>query len=514
MRLLLEAVKEWVEEVLNGFVKKDEVTKYTGRYNVTQYGVTPNDFSKKSENVTALQNLIDNAPVGAEIYFPVGLYLFNAGISITKSVRFIGESTNIQWTTSKPATTGTTQSALVLSGATEGTTFFKRRCTGEISFKGLYFYGESYKIAFNTEAFSAPPYEVFTDTITTENINGVDLINDGDGNDYQSSLTECFFHGFSGTALNVYQHKFIHRCGFLWNKIGITYNYSDNWLQNCWFCQNDIAILTKDSTNNFANLYVTDTWCDQAKTHFIKSINTGNNNFFLYNCWVDMIGGSAVNVESALCLKFEVTGRFSRCGMTYAGIADADRTDEVKPYADVFYFGNHVYTPNIDINVAKRALNTAPFLTQQRSNRQAPSKVVSCKTGKYLRDGMIKVLDTNIEDIVQVTTTTQSSNGITYEKKSTGILARVHVISLDADAIIHDYFWFTNDYAMKFHRKPNFVPHKKGLYVYDISTTPWTLYRSTGTANATDWEVVNDVAGAFLKESDIDFTALLGGVIS
>lgn len=67
---------------------------------------------------------------------------------------------------------------------------------------------------------------------------------------------------------------------------------------------------------------------------------------------------------------------------------------------------------------------------------------------------------------------------------------------------------------MKFYRSPNFVPQKKGLYVYDISTTPWTLYRSTGTANATDWEVVNDVAGALGSLSDIDFTTLLGGTLS
>ena len=109
--------------------------------------------------------------------------------------------------------------------------------------------------------------------------------------------------------------------------------------------------------------------------HFIKvECNSNNTCILLINdAWVDMIDGSAIYSDCTLN-KSIINGRFSRCGMMYAGITDENRTNSVKKMADVIC-ANVIRDCNINIIVHRRTIGSGA-----NANGVCPSRVVSAIT--------------------------------------------------------------------------------------------------------------------------------------
>lgn len=330
--LILEAVKEWVEELLNGFVKKgnaEDSKAITGRYNVLDYGLKGDGTT---DNTVALQNMINSVPAGAIVFFPKGVYNISGEISIGKNVSIVGETIAIQ--RHHDASFNAPDSVINYVGENDNITLLKRSAYASINIKGITFYGNAFKTEVNTNDFVSLPYNYFRENVITQNVNALDL----QTVQAPDIVENCIFIGFSGYAVAVNQHKYIKNCGFINCGIAIKVTF-DSLVQNCWFCRCGSAVVTIPTSESvqFTTLSISDCWADQLTRHFIESTSPTTNTIITNNVWVDMVDGSAFYFPNGILYKSDINGHFGRIGMAYAGINDSDRTSETSKMSDLVY---------------------------------------------------------------------------------------------------------------------------------------------------------------------------------
>ena len=488
-----------------------EVIGVRYKYNVQDYGVLPatNDDDTGATATTALQTLINTVPAGSILYFPAGVYKINAGITFNKRIAFVGEDTTIKtWTTTsrKDAPISQIQATDTFPA---NTTMFTRVGTPVCVFRNLGFFahtnptnggmGESFfQKHDNDDVFSSFPYPHYK--ITTPIVAGVNGIDaNGAG---QFEISNCYFYGFSGYALKVNQHRFIDNCGFCSCNIGIDITYTDSWISNCWFRSGNTAILTEGLSNILLN--VSDTWADQMAGNFIRAENQPTDTsvhakivLLLSNVWVDMIDQAAIYSIGEL-YESMIDGRFSRCGMTYAGAVNSDWTYEISPYSDVICAWR-ITNSEINVSIPKKAID----VSEAKYNRVCPLKLLGRTTTSGKID-MSKIICPNLKfaDILK----TQSSSVYEIPMPDNG------VSMVDTDVICEDGifkpsgvhpFYYQRISARKSSPLGRLVPSYKNDIVLDSVTG--MVYRATGTSANTDWKTdmiikVNSLPAASANE--------------
>ena len=477
IRLILEAVKEWVEELLNGFVKKgnaEDSKSITGRYNVLDYGLKGDGTT---DNTVALQNMINSVPAGAVIFFPIGVYNITDTIECPKSVSFVGESYDTQRMIG--SNTRVPDSQINYVGNKSNITLFKHLNQVRFYARGLAFFGNSYAIKDNSEAFTTLPYHRFVDEIleNRENINCIDYVEGG------VVVRDCMFNGFSGYGLKIGQHNYVKNCGFYKCNVGVIQDKFDSLIENCWFSKCTNAIVCDDPTHSFTNLSVNDCWCDQVIEHFIKVKCASNATCMLLvnDAWVDMIDGSAIYVEGTLN-KAQINGRFSRCGMMYAGITADNRTNSVKPFADIIC-ANAIKDSNINVIAHKRSIGSGG-----NANGICPSRVVSALTDSieycsvHSIDSYMSDIMDNVEQVLNTKVYGKDNNAVEHKG---GTFDISHII----------YRTSTPIGAVK-------APKRNTLC---IDTTSKKIYIATAGDNNTSWELLDSP-----DPTDIDFSDIEG----
>lgn len=495
IRLLLEAIKEWVESLLDGFVEKgnpQDSKSITGRYNVLDFGLD-NKQNGKIDNSTLLSQMLNTIPEGSIVYFPQGVYVFHDTVEITKSVKFVGESiikhrSNLQ-NVLQP------QSSILFAPSVANKTLFVR-VRGEFDVEKLSFFGNnSFDVAYNTDTFDGTlPYRIWKTTTTLEGINCIDcayhgVTSTGEANNGTMAIVrDCTFYGFSGYALAYELHRYVVNCGFMQCNKAIIFTGTDNMVQNCWVCRGNIGIECTHEAAAFTNLEVSNTWCDQMAGHFIKCDKTGENNTLLINdCWVDMIDNSAIYCEGYL-YHSKITGRYSRTGMSYA---HTDEQTVARAYAEFYKMdaivASRIYNSDIDISVHKRTIGQAGRVLNP--NGKCPYRAISASDNAIITQSRLKV-DEKYEDAFD--------NTAMFQPQETFIK------TLDSEMEKFSLWNYENRGILYRTSSPVGKAQAPRAGMLCIDTSKRDVYISTGAKDVNAWE-------NFLKESDIDFTALLGG---
>lgn len=469
------------------------------KYNVQNYGVVPNSSSAASANVTALQNLIDTVPEGSVLYFPVGKYLFDDGVDITRRLAFLGEDTNFKTATSTSDDQQPRTQIVLTKDFPANTTMFTKTIAAAVAFKHLSIICDTYANEsqgitnpfytqpVNTATFSGYPYPYYVvpEHFGIDGVNGIDAASGG-----MFEISDCYFKGFTGYALKVGQHRFVDNCGFDGCNHCIEVTHTDCWISNCWFRSSNTGIYTGTNSTNLIN--VSDTWCDQMAGHFIHVANSDTVVLLVDNAWCDMIDQCAIYVETAYVINSRISGRFSRVGMTYAGLTNSEWTKEKSPLADVIYAKRYDKC-NFDISAPRREIRKVDNVSYE-----CPCKIIGLyNSGTWTRDSRFVCQDSAFEDIMP----TQSAYGRTDLKP---ILAgynpeNITVVSREGEFKPRSLYTFAVPGVHTRNESPVGVVLPTSTHDLVINTTTGGIYRSTGSTN-TDWTPV----GGDMLQSDYD----------
>ena len=468
------------------------------KYNVQEHGIVVNSSSAASDNVTALQNLIDNVPEGSIIYFPAGRYDFNDGVTIDKRLGFLGEDTNFKTATSAASDIMPRSQIVLAKDFPANTTMFTREVEGAVAFKHLSIMcdtysnestGETnpfYRQPVNSATYTSYPYPYYDvpEHFGIDGVNGIDASLGA-----MLEISDCYFKGFTGYALKIGQHRFIDNCGFDSCNTCIEIIHTDSWISNCWFRNSYTAIHTSELTYTLLN--VSDCWADQMAGHFIHCANPKDGSsaarvvLLVDNAWCDMIDQSAIYLETTCYLvESRISGRFSRIGMTYAGLQNSEWTKDKSPLADVIFAARYDQC-EINVSVPRRSMRKVSGVEQK-----CPCKVIGLyNSGTWIHNSRFICPESAYENVVP----TGSLGNHTVNPPVTGY-------NMD------DSFIFCNDGI--FRPVGNFVYKLPPLYVrsgspvsasalaeraneFSLDSTNGNLYRSTGSGNSTGWELTS-----------------------
>lgn len=310
-------------------------TRVTGVYNVLDYGlVADGDTQTPTDNTVALRSMIAEVPDGATIYFPSGVYRITDNIHITKNLSFIGETKHKQYAST---VNYSADSIIDFHFSSPDNTAFDRSEYITVSFEGLTFKGNSFEISPNESEFTGLPYPYHIENEITAGINCLDL---GGRNAGASYVKDCVFVGFSDFAVSLKQHKYVENCGFSNCKVGVKAVF-ESFVHNCWFnlCGSPIELTTDPQVENRTQNYieVSNCWADRLTQHFIFSDDAITQVQLKVDAIVDMCDKSAFYFPNAVVYNSNVTGKYSRIGMKYAGLDDANRTQEIAKESDFMY---------------------------------------------------------------------------------------------------------------------------------------------------------------------------------
>lgn len=473
-------------------------------YNVQDYGVLPvvdeNNYNPTAVT-TALQTLINTVPAGSVLFFPVGVYRINNGITFNKRIAFVGEDTTIKTWTVGTVTDAPVSQIQTAADFPANTTMFTRQNAVVCVFRNLSFScsdnsGHSlYEQHDNTDPFPVVvgqttanfPYPYYKVSVpsSVEGINGILIDGDVEGQWLgQFDIENCYFYGFTGYALKIYQHRMIHNCGFANCNTCIKVTYTDNCISNCWFRHSNNAIVTEGVNNTLLN--ISDCWADQLAGHFISCNNTvtGSNHpkitLLVSNAWVDMVDQSAIYAADSELFECMIQGRFSRCGMTYAGASNSDWTYSISPYSDVISVWR-ITNCEIDVTVQRRVINSSI----EKYNRNCPLKLLGRTASTInIKESRITCMDLGLEHIAVTGT-----SGV-YPSFALGVyISFTDICCKDGDFRPYGTIPFKYSAIVPRANSPlkRIAPGASNEYAIDTSTN--MIYRSTGTAN-TDWESI------------------------
>lgn len=330
LTLILETIRDWVQSVLARFH-----SMYLGYVTPQMYGAVGDGVH---DDTQAIQQAVTNAKMGDVIYFPHGKYNVSETITIDKSLSFIGDTIRVG---STDWGTPNCDSVIQYSGTEPNITLFKAAPQfRNISFKGLTFVGNSFKVRDNSNRPNTFPRPIYTDDVLIAGINGVDLYPNVNN---AVSFDNCIFYGFSGFAVKIGQHQYVNDCSFS-NCYDAIQTTMDSVVSNCWFSRDHNAIkaiLAKEQKDGNADKYYTaiasDVWADQLSGHFLDTEGgSGMTTCFFDNVNIDLVDESVFNSMGGFN-GGRIHGKVSRFGLTCEDISDGEKTEELIPKSCAFY---------------------------------------------------------------------------------------------------------------------------------------------------------------------------------
>lgn len=450
-----------------------EVSASGATYNVLDYGLEIGQVATINNSV-ALEAMITEIPAGSVIYFPQGVYRFATPITITKALSFVGENDFDHVNTTAGAEQP--QSEILFGGISENTTLFTIDGV-DVSFEGLSFFCQSgstqgYSIQVNEAEFKGFPYPCFTSSVNRENVNCI-CAKDATAV-RRLAVRNCTFRGFSGYALQITDYTFVRFCNFSGCGIGVQVSGTDNWIQNCSFVGCGICVKNVENQRwNFMNLAMSDTWADQIVDYvFTSELPAGSQlRLFFDNLWVDMVNKAAIYLPTQYLTNSHISGRFSRCGMSYA-------EDEAKSRIPIRDANSQ---DAMDAIVLNRA-NLCEFdiqINRREIGRSGNANGVCCAYGisslsKANADNRVRVYDATVERAVY----------------SPNVWSNTTIEGSDK-SVLTDSIWMYDFPPVLFRSTTpvgRVIPRRAGMLACDYSDEGG-LYRSTGTTNA-DWEII------------------------
>ena len=343
MSAITDLILSASEKILD-YVDKNK----TGWINVKHYGVVGDG---ETDDTEAIARCLSEVPSGSIVYFPKGVYCVSKPFIIPRSMRLQGDTKQSE--IHKSGTSGRIpypESVIKWVGEANNTVFTVGKKAYRTDFCSLTFIADSYSVNetgnIATDGSPAKYYEAVT---TLENVSAIDTSAcSGD-----KTINNCSFYGFSGVALTVGQHKYIKDCSFAHCNIGVKCTNYDNIFHTCWWCKCSIGIYN-DTTNN---IFVYGSWFDQMEQHAIKS-DAQLMLHFEGGCQVDMCDYCAIYVPKSTLLQSRISGRFSRCGMYYAGTSDITSIDMAERYKAVCIWVHIGKSSYFEITTHKREIKT------------------------------------------------------------------------------------------------------------------------------------------------------------
>ena len=468
--------KEYLERQFENY---HDYVKVRHKYNVQEYGVVP--MSDATATTNALKALIELADAGSVLYFPAGVYTINDAITITKRLAFVGEESTTKAYKSTSNDNLPLSQIKVADNFPANGTLFTKTANSVCTFTNLAFFCHGFYHQHENDAeFTSLPYPFFViDTPTVAGVNGIDASTDG-----LFTINNCYFEGFSGYALKLKQHRFVDNCGFMRCTIGIEIAGTDSWISNCWFSGSNDGIHVP-STLGSTLLSVSDTWCDAMAGHFINCESSGSTVLLVSNAWVDLLDKCAIYVPNSQLVSSMIEGRFSRCGMTYAGLEDADWTQEKSPLADTIYAWRIVQS-EINVTVQRRAIGIG-----NRPEAECPAHLIGMGTeaspnNSFVARSTIIAPDLKFERVAPTQPTSVSDFPVFKLGFSD---ANIYCI----DGIFRPAY--TNTYVYPFATFRNTTPigKVKPAHINDfaVDSSTGNIYRSTDTTDNTKWELIS-----------------------
>ncbi len=512
LTLLLQTIRDWV---VSTFVRKNnggDTKAIIGRYNVLDYGLK-NDGSIDCS--TALQNLIDSiqySDMGAVLFFPKGLYLFNSPIVLKNHISLVGETRSKMRNASPTQNQGDSVLKFVPSAADQ--TFITRVQPSKfVEIYGLTFFAATAddtptyrvnKLSDSDTWDNTFPFKLYPSETLLSGINGVDLIGDSDGGGGMVTIRNCHFYGFSGFACGIPKHKHVNDCTFFNCNEGVRCYGTDSILENNWWCRCGVAIhCTSYHSPTFTNLEVNNCWADQLSEHFIVcDVHNTNGTptdivLLINNAWVDMVEGCAILVEGRL-KNSRISGRFSRIGMSYADSTDSYTvTNATKKESDFIVCGGYLNN-NIDVSCFKRGIAQGP--RKNDSTAVCPRRLISL-TGElttangFSYNGNIKA--NKVKTDMPKAYIYGNNPNLDLISEGENLMG---VVSTD-----NNFYQYPN---VAFRTRSPYglaTPPKAGLFAYD--TNNMKLWLSTGTTK-NDWVTSSEptTAEATTLQANTDFT--------
>lgn len=332
---IVEQFQRFLNYIMSLFFRKngESVLAITGRYNVTQYGIVGDGVT---DNTVALQSMINSVPDGSMIYFPSGTYAISNTITITHTLTFVGNTYRKHY---HKDTVSPGDSIILYTGTTPNINVFER-----VDYKGVYmrnltFKANTFEVYQNDNEYAGIPYPYHLERQTVEGVNGLNF--NRSANEGNVNIEECIFVGFSGIGLSVGQHKPIRDCVFAHCKVGVKPAF-ESILRGCWWnsCGSAIELGREPRHPDSASVYlqIDGGWADRLSQHFIFSDDDIEQvQLQITNFIVDACDKSAFYFPYANLYNSDIFGKYTRIGLKWAGIADADRTPAIAKESDVFY---------------------------------------------------------------------------------------------------------------------------------------------------------------------------------
>lgn len=172
--------------------------------NVNQWGILPN-----GENVSEkINNIFSNNPWTNDLilYFPSGTYTFETPLSCSRnSFTIIGDK-HLMVPNLSDDHNGGTYFKITAQADSVFLDFVSNNCYRN-AIKNIAFYTDAYKLEENRDNLLTDRTNVYTETITQDNFSCIKL-------NYNSQVENCYFKGFSGTAVISTAWNHITACSF------------------------------------------------------------------------------------------------------------------------------------------------------------------------------------------------------------------------------------------------------------------------------------------------------------
>ena len=272
-----------------------ELVREATKHNVLQLGMHRND---EVDNTTIFNNIVSKVPDAATLYFPKGVYTFESPITITKRLNLEGEEISI---------TDRDQHYGSIIFFKNGDNFSENDyCltlpNTKSMLKNISVYGDFYDLTDN-RSLCAKGVDVFTETITKDNINGVGFSN----TPYGTTFENCRFRGFSGIALNSSTFCIINGCGFWKVKTAIKFVSDTTCINNRIFYAST-GILVTGNINTIDNIRM-----DSIKEYGIDVQSAKSN--IINNIVIDYCQYNAIRFYNGR--NNTVSNIKARCGTIY-----------------------------------------------------------------------------------------------------------------------------------------------------------------------------------------------------